>query len=83
MEKNPMESPVPIISKCLDPECKKLYKCTLEDEHCETKVLGGDGKCTKYEDCAENESTKLSHGYCKKDCMKKALLDLTKDLKKE
>lgn len=83
MEKSPMELPTPIISKCLDPECESLYKCTLEDKDCATKTPGEDGKCTRYKDCLENEDTKLSHGYCKTDCMEKALSGLTKGPKKE
>ena len=74
MEKNPMESP--IIQKCLDPECQKLYGCTGEKDDCEKKTLGEDGKCTLYEDCANDENTRISHGYCKTECMEKALKGL-------
>jgi hypothetical protein len=83
MEKNPIESPTPIISKCLGPKCQSLYKCTLEDTNCIIKESGEDGKCKKYEDCAKKETTNLSHGYCKTDCMEEALAGLKpEDLKK-
>ena len=76
-----MESP--IISKCLAPKCESLYNCTLEDKNCAKRKPGEDGKCTLYEDCAKKENTKLSHGYCKADCMEEALLTATKNFKKE
>lgn len=74
MEKSPMESM--IISKCIDPDCKKLYKCTEEEKGCEKKEVGEDGKCTQYEECAKNENVRISHGYCQKECMEKALSGL-------